>query len=161
MTTEDEVLVISRSFDQSVRRSWKARLTEFSPPLVELIGEFDRDVEHPDLGMIRQGTVSHEYYWLDRWYNVFRFHEPDCAFRNYYCNINMPPKFEDGVLDYVDLEIDIVVWPDGRQDILDRADFEASAKRFGFTEDLRSKVEKALTEMLTTIGERRFPFDGS
>jgi len=161
MTTEDEVLVISRSFDQSVRRSWKARLTEFSPPLVELIGEFDRDVEHPDLGMIRQGTVSHEYYWLDRWYNVFRFHEPDGAFRNYYCNINMPPKFEDGVLDYVDLEIDIVVWPDGRQDILDRADFEASAKRFGFTEDLRSKVEKALTEMLTTIGERKFPFEVS
>lgn len=159
MTADDEVLVISRSFDQSIRRSWKAKLTDFSPPLVELIGEFDRDVEHSDLGMIRQGTVSHEYYWLDRWYNVFRFHEPDGAFRNFYCNVNMPPVFADGVLDYVDLDIDIVVWPGGRQEILDQAEFEANVKRFGFTEDIRSKVDKALTEMLTMIGERKFPFD--
>ena len=159
MSSDEEVLVISRSFDQSVRRSWKARLAGLSPPLIELIGEFDRDVEHDDLGAISLGTVSHEYYWLDRWYNVFRFHEPDGKFRNYYCNINMPPKFEDGVLDYVDLEIDIVVWPDGRQDILDRADFEASAKRFGFTDDLRAKVEKALRETLGMIGERQFPFN--
>ncbi|HEY2866232.1 MAG TPA: DUF402 domain-containing protein, partial [Pyrinomonadaceae bacterium] len=111
MGITDEVLVISRSYDLTVRRSWKAQLTGSAPPLVELVGEFDRDVEHPDLGLIAQGTVSYEYYWLDRWYNVFRFNEPDGKFRNYYCNINMPPRFEDGVLDYVDLDIDVVVWP--------------------------------------------------
>lgn len=156
-----EVLVISRSYDLSVRRSWKALLTAWVPPLIELVGEFDRDVEHPELGLISQGTVSHEYYWLDRWYNVFRFHEPDGRFRNYYCNVNMPPKLEDGVLDYVDLEIDIVVWPGGRRDVLDRADFETSAKRFDFTDDLKTRVERALNEMLDMIGRREFPFDAA
>ena len=156
-----EVLVISRSYDLSVRRSWKALLTAWVPPLIELVGEFDRDVEHPELGLISQGTVSHEYYWLDRWYNVFRFHEPDGRFRNYYCNVNMPLKLEDGVLDYVDLEIDIVVWPGGRRDVLDRADFETSAKRFDFTDDLKTRVERALNEMLDMIGRREFPFDAA
>ena len=156
-----EVLVISRSYDLSVRRSWKALLTAWVPPLIELVGEFDRDVEHPELGLISQGTVSHEYYWLDRWYNVFRFHEPDGRFRNYYCNVNMPPKLEDGVLDYVDLEIDLVVWPGGRRDVLDRADFETSAKRFDFTDDLKTRVERALNEMLDMIGRREFPFDAA
>ena len=156
-----EVLVISRSYDLSVRRSWKALLTAWVPPLIELVGKFDRDVEHPELGLISQGTVSHEYYWLDRWYNVFRFHEPDGRFRNYYCNVNMPPKLEDGVLDYVDLEIDIVVWPGGRRDVLDRADFETSAKRFDFTDDLKTRVERALNEMLDMIGRREFPFDAA
>jgi protein associated with RNAse G/E len=160
MNAGDEVLVISRSYDLSVRRSWKARLTRSERPLLELVGEFDRDVEHADLGLVARGTVSYEYYWLDRWYNVFRFHEPDGTFRNYYCNINMPPRFEDGVLDYVDLDIDVLVWPDGRQDVLDRADFDASAKKFDFTDDLKGRVDRALNEMLDLIGRREFPFDG-
>ena len=160
MNAGDEVLVISRSYDLSVRRSWKARLTRSELPLLELVGEFDRDVEHADLGLVARGTVSYEYYWLDRWYNVFRFHEPDGTFRNYYCNINMPPRFEDGVLDYVDLDIDVLVWPDGRQDVLDRADFDASAKKFDFTDDLMGRVDRALNEMLDLIGRREFPFDG-
>ena len=126
---------------------------------MELVGEFDRDVEHADLGLVARGTVSYEYYWLDRWYNVFRFHEPDGTFRNYYCNINMPPRFEDGVLDYVDLDIDVLVWPDGRQDVLDRADFDASAKKFDFTDDLKARVDRALNEMLDLIGRHEFPFD--
>jgi protein associated with RNAse G/E len=159
MAADEEVIVISRSYDLSVRRSWKAYLKRLEPPLIELAGEFDRDVEHSDLGFISRGTFSYEYYWLDRWYNVFRFHEPDGSFRNYYCNINLPPKFEDRVLDYVDLDIDVLAWPDGRRNILDRADFEESAVRFGFSDGLRKQAENALNELLTLIGRCEFPFD--
>ena len=63
------------------------------------LGVFDLEVEHPDLGIIRRGTVSYEYYWLDQWYNVFRFENPDGPLRNYYCNVNMPPVFANNVLD--------------------------------------------------------------
>jgi hypothetical protein len=51
--------------------------------MIELTGEFAEDVEHSNLGQIKNGTVSHEYFWLDRWYNVFRFHEPDGTLRNF------------------------------------------------------------------------------
>ena len=34
---------------------------------------FDEEIEHELLGTISSGTISTEYYWLDRWYNVFRF----------------------------------------------------------------------------------------
>ena len=121
-------------------------------------GVFDRDVQHDDLGLIRRGTVSYEYYWLDRWYNVFRFHEPEGELRNYYCNINMPPVFENGVLDYVDLDLDVLVRNDLCYKILDRADFEENAKRFGYSDELRVKADDSVKEVIRVIENREFPF---
>src|SRR5437764_1093318 len=96
-----EITVRSRKYDMQVRRTWTCEVLEQTEDLIYAAGVFDIDVEHPGLGSISRGTVSHEYYWFSRWYNVFRFHEPDGSFRNYYCNIAMPPTLTDGFLDYV------------------------------------------------------------
>jgi protein associated with RNAse G/E len=107
------VTVNSRKYDLKIRKSWQCHLIERDDSLLTLVGEFDSDISHAGLGSIARGTMSKEYYWLDRWYNVFHFCEPDGSFRNFYCNITMPPKFEDLVIDYVDLDLDVIVWPDG------------------------------------------------
>jgi protein associated with RNAse G/E len=141
-----------------VRRTWTCELLQHTPDLIEAVGVFDLDVEHPGLGSISRGTVSREYYWPERWYNVFRFHEPDGRFRNYYCNISMPPTFDDGVLDYVDLDIDVVVWEDLRYDVLDRDDFERNGLKYGYPFELKQKVRDTLDELTTEIANRQFPF---
>ncbi len=122
------------------------------------VGEFEKEVVHKELGVIRRGTISYEYYWTDRWYNIFRFHEPDGGLRNFYCNVNMPPIFSNGVLDYVDLEIDILVWSDFRIEILDTDEFEQNTKRFSYSDKLRLKVQESVNELKTMIENREFPF---
>lgn len=155
----EQVTVNARKYDGSLHRSWTCKLVERRGQLIELVGRFDCDVEHEALGLIRKGTISHEYFWLDRWYSVFRFHEPDGAFRNYYCNINMPPTFSNGVLEYVDLDIDIVVWPDFRYDVLDRDDFERNTLKFGYSDDMLFRVEESRVQLIQLIEKRDFPFD--
>ena len=155
----DQITVNSRNFDDSIRRTWQCKLIERRDPLLIFVGVFDRDVEHADLGLIKKGTVSYEYYWLDRWYNIFRFHEPDGKFRNYYCNINMPPTFAGGILDYVDLDLDVVVWPDETYKELDRDEYEANAARHGFSKSLCSMVEAAVSELTAMIDRKEFPFE--
>lgn len=155
----ERVTVNSRKYDLSIRRSWECQLIERNDPLLVLVGDFGHDVEHPDLGSIAKGTISYEYYWLDRWYNVFKFQEPDGDFRNFYCNINLPPTFENDVLDYVDLDIDVLVWPDGTTKTLDVDDFEVNATKFVYPEELRAKAFETLSELLELIAKREFPFD--
>ena len=154
----ETVTVNSRKFDGSIRRSWTCRLVEQKGPLLVFEGVFDFDVSHEDLGFIRRGTLSYEYYWLDRWYNVFRFHEPEGHLRNYYCNINMPPVFENGVLDYVDLDLDVLVRPDFSYKILDREDFEKNAKSFDYSDEIRINVNAAMSDVIRLIENRQFPF---
>ena len=127
--------------------------------MLVFVGEFDRDVSHNDLGFIPSGTVSYEYYWLDRWYNVFRFLLPDGALRNYYCNVNMPPTFTGGVLDYVDLDIDVLVWPNGSHDILDMDEFNENAALLGYPREIRDKALDSLTGLIDSINDKKFPFD--
>ena len=88
--------------------------------------------------------MSYEFYWLDRWYNVFRFHEPDGQLRNYYCNISLPPRFESSLLEYVDLDIDLLVWPDGNVEVLDREEFQANVARFNYPAEVLTKVDETL-----------------
>ncbi len=155
----ETVTINARKFDNSIHRSWSADLIERRGQLLVFKGEFESEVSHPDLGIIEKGTVSHEYYWLDRWFNVFRFHEPAGALRNYYCNINLPPRFENGVLDYIDLDLDVLVWSDFSVNLLDRDDFEANAAVFGYPVEVLSGAEDALRILTGMIEERRFPFD--
>lgn len=152
------ITINSRKFDGEIRRSWKADLIERKNSLLLFVGEFEQEIKHPNLGVIRRGTVSYEYYWLDRWYNIFRFHEPNGDLRNFYCNINKPPIFENNVLDYIDLDIDILVWTDFSYEVLDVDEFEENAECFQYTEVLTEKVEKTCLELSKMIELREFPF---
>ena len=151
------ITVNSRSFDGSIRRSWKCRLAEQTDSLLVLKGAFDADISHYDLGLIKRGTVTHEYFWLKRWYNVFRFYEPNGAFRNYYCNICMPPKLENEVLDYVDLDLDVVIWPDRKVEVLDDAEYLKNSAKYCYPESVRKRVSAALEELLLMAENDEFP----
>lgn len=148
------ITINSRKYDGTIRRSWRCELIDRVESMLVFIGEFDVDIQHADLGHIKKGTTSHEYYWLDRWYNVFQFHEPSGELKSYYFNINMPPTFEDGVLDYVDLDIDVLVRPDLSFVILDLDDYERNAEDFGYSAELKAKVEETLADIVKSIEVR-------
>ena len=156
---ESTVIVNSRGFEGAIRKTWKVELIQQDESVLTLAGIFDAEVNHPRLGFIRRGTISFEYYWLNRWYNVFRFHEPDGSFRNYYCNISMPPIFENRIIDYVDLDIDIVVWKDFTYIVLDEDEYESRAAVFNYPKIVRKNTQNALAELIRLIETKKFPFD--
>jgi uncharacterized protein len=127
-------------------------------PLLVLDAEFDHDIQHDLLGTIASGTLSTEYYWLDRWYNVFRFSDTSRQLRNFYCNVNMPPSFDGEVLSYVDLDIDVLVEPGFSYQVLDLEDFETNAERYDYPEKVQENAWRAVDELISLIEARAFPF---
>ena len=153
------VEVRSLKFDRSVKRVWRARLSRLEDELMVLEGVFDTEVRHPLLGTILAGTLSTEFFWTDRWYSVFRFREPQGRLRNFYGNLNTPPRLEGGILSFVDLDIDVLVQPDFAYTILDEDEFEQHAKQFNYPSEFRQNALRALDELLALIARRDFPFD--
>ncbi len=159
MIDQNKIIAInSRKFDGNIHRSWKAEFIEQKDSLLTFVGEFEQEVKHSHLGVIRRGTVSYEFYWLDRWYNIFRFHEPNGDLRNFYCNVNMPPTFEEGILNYVDLDIDFLVWKDFSFEILDVDEFEENSFKFNYSQEIHDEVNKSLEELKNMIKNKLFPF---
>ena len=153
------ITVRAHKYDGSEHRSWNAKVLRREGSLLVLDATFDKEIKHDLLGTIASGTRSIEYYWLDRWYNIFRFAEPTGELRSYYCNVNVPPAFDGQVLSYVDLDIDILVEPDFSYQILDVEDFERNAKLYGYSHEVQSNARRAVDELVNLIDTRQFPFD--
>ena len=156
---ESDVIVSVRKYDGREHRRWPARIAKIEGPLLVLDAVFEDEIEHELLGTIARGTVSTEYYWLDRWYNVFRFSDGDGTLKNFYCNVNQPPSFDGHVLSYIDLDIDVLVAPDLTYKILDLDDFEANARAYAYPDDVQANAHHAVNELTKLIEARAFPFD--
>jgi hypothetical protein len=152
------VEVRAYKYDGALHRSWEADLLRQEGPLIVLDAKFPEEIVHDLVGTIASGTHSLEYYWLDRWYNVFRFAQPDGKLRNFYCNVNIPAEFDDEVLSYVDLDLDILVDPDFSYRVLDVEDFDRNARLFGYSEEVQANARQALAELGRMIETRAFPF---
>lgn len=151
--------VRSYKYDGLLHRTWPAELLRQEGPLIVLDATFSAEVIHDLLGTIASGTQSLEYYWLDRWYNVFRFAEPDGTLRNYYCNVNVPPTFDGEILSYVDLDLDILVEPDLSYRILDVEEFEKNAEAYRYSVEVKTNARRAVAELVSMIESRAFPFN--
>lgn len=136
-------------YDGRERRHWAAQVVEQVGPLIVLDAVFDEEIQHDLLGTIALGTVSKEYYWLDRWYNIFRFND------RFYCNVTKPPAFDGSTLTYVDLDIDVLVESDFSYKILDLEDFEASQ----YAAEVQHNARQALAELTSLVETRSFPFN--
>lgn len=154
----DSVLVQAYKYDGELRKSWHGDLLERSDSMILLRGVFDEEIRHNKLGLIKKGTISYEYYWSDKWFNIFRFHEPNGDLRNYYCNIALPAEFENDALKYVDLDVDIMTDNYMNTHVLDSEEFEQNIEVYGYTEEIISGVRETTELLQEMIRLRHFPF---
>lgn len=160
LATIDAPLIEVRAlkYDGRLHRRWTAVLLERRDACLVLRGVFEKPVTHSLLGVVEAGTVSTEYYWTNRWYSVFEFVTPAGTLRNYYCNVNLPPVFDQQVLSFVDLDIDLLVAPNLSYQVLDEDEFEINAARFPYPDDVVARARAALGELISLVNRRQFPF---
>lgn len=111
---------------------------------------FDRaDMPFMDV-VFRTGDRFVEYYYTDRWYNIFVIRDrDDDSIKGWYCNIGMPAVFVDGIVSYVDLALDLWVAASGKQTVLDEDEFEA----LELNEELRAGALRGLSELKFLFAE--------
>lgn len=156
-----DAIINARKYDGTIYKFWKADLIGQNNSLLLFHGIFDRQITHPELGVIRPGTISLEYFWLNENFNIFKFFEPEGSFRNFYCNVCLPPKFKNGILDYVDLDIDVIVSSDFSHRILDMDEFKKNAFEFDYSPELRQITEIGLKNIIKKLQIRDYPFDST
>jgi len=107
---------------------------------------FDRaDMPFQDV-VFKAGDRFVEYYYSDRWYNIFAIHDRDDGkVKGWYCNVGMPAVIEDDMVSYVDLALDLWISVDGKQTVLDEDEF-AELK---LDNELSSNALKGLEELKT------------
>jgi hypothetical protein len=98
------------------------------PRAICLVATFGRgDV---DIGCVvfRKGDTMTEWFFSDRWYNIFRLQDVDDGrLKGWYCNITRPAVIGDDLVYADDLALDVFVSPSGDLVLLDEDEFAALA----------------------------------
>jgi uncharacterized protein len=110
-------------------------------------------------GEFRSPYDSRVYFWRDRWFNVFRLSRPGCSLALWYCNVTTPPTVEDSQINYVDLDLDVAVRPDGCIELLDQDEFDLHRHKYGYPDDVIEEAERAAGQVAELARRGSFPFD--
>ena len=101
---------------------------------------------------LRENDRFIERYYMDRWYNIFEIHDrEDDHLKGWYCNITEPAEFMEGKIAYVDLALDVLVYPDENYLVLDRDEFDA----LPLDQSTIENAMKALDELITIVRDGR------
>jgi protein associated with RNAse G/E len=142
--TEVRIKVQKKNPSGEVTYEYEGMLLKRDDHSIVLEALFDRaDMPFMDV-VFKTGDRFIEYYYTDRWYNIFAIHDRDDGnVKGWYCNIGKPAEFEDGVVSYIDLALDLWVSTSGQQTVLDEDEFEA----LGLNEELKVAALRGLEEL--------------
>jgi predicted RNA-binding protein associated with RNAse of E/G family len=139
-----EIIVSKRNEHNLETWRYKAWLLENRDGRIVLEARFDREDNDLHGMLLAKGDRFIETYYTNRWYNTFEIHaREDDQLRGWYCNIGKPAEFDGQVLSYVDLALDLLVFPDGRQVILDEDEFSD----LEIAEQVRQQALNALADL--------------
>jgi predicted RNA-binding protein associated with RNAse of E/G family len=132
--------------DEKGKETWRyqAKLLARNVNYIQLEAYFDRADTKIAGMLLARGDRFVETYYTDRWYNIFEIHNRENdQLRGWYCNIGCPAEINGNTLSYIDLALDLLVFPDGRQIVLDEDEFAA----LDISAELRIKARTALAEL--------------
>jgi uncharacterized protein len=120
-----QINVIKKDLQGQETWRYTGRVVERGDNYVLLEANFNRE-DTPFHGIVlKKGDRFVEAFFVDRWYNIFEIYDhEDDRLKGWYCNIGFPAEITDDQVSYVDLALDLLVYPDGRQLILDEDEFK-------------------------------------
>jgi uncharacterized protein len=127
MSVEPENVIIIKLNTQR-QETWRYQGRILSQDADSLLIEaFFNRADLPFHGItLRKNDRFLERYYINRWYNIFEIHDrDDDRLKAWYCNVTTPAELEPGQISYIDLALDLLVYPDGAYLVLDEDEFEA------------------------------------
>ena len=96
-----------------------------------------------------------EYYYTNRWYNIFDIATAGGKRKGWYCNIAEPATILADRIEQIDLLLDVWVDPTSKPLVLDEDEFAADTT---LTHHQREGAQHALQELLQIIASHQEPF---
>lgn len=139
-----KIRVQKKNPDGEIKHEYEGEVLKRDAHSIVLEAFFDRtDMPFMDV-VFKNGDRFVEYYFADRWYNIFAIYDRDeHNIKGWYCNIGKPAAIEEDLVSYEDLALDLWVSMDGSQTVLDEDEFE----QLNLSDELKASALQGLAEL--------------
>jgi len=142
------ITIIKLDIQRQETWRYEGRILESGEKSLLIEAFFNRD-DLPFHGLtLKRNDRFLERYYQDRWYNILEIHDrEDDHLKGWYCNVTEPAEFSSGKIAYVDLALDLLVYPDGNFLVLDKDEFDV----LDINEHSRQAALQALNELISLV----------
>ena len=97
------------------------------------------------------------FFYKNRWFNIIVQLKRNGLF--YYCNIASPYVIDNGVIKYIDYDLDLRVFPDGAFKVLDRNEYNYHRKLMKYPKEINEIIKYELTSLIEMKRNGANPFN--
>lgn len=97
------------------------------------------------------------YFFENEWFNIIAMFKKDGI--HYYCNVSSPYVYDTEAIKYIDYDLDIRLYPNGKLIVLDHKEFNDNSLKMHYSDDIKTIANHAIVELKEWIKEKRPPFD--
>ena len=139
-----------------IHRAWdEAVLLEIHDDYL-IFGNERTKVTESDGRMWRTKEPAILYFFKNSWFNIIGQYKKDGIY--YYCNIASPYIIEDGVIKYIDYDLDLRVFPDGSFKVLDRGEYKYHKQLMNYSDEIDYILKAELTNLINMVRAKELAF---
>lgn len=151
-----QVTVIKNDHSGQEILRYTGTLVERDAQSVCLDAYFARDDVVTDYVVFGKGDRMREWFFADRWYNIFELHSTeDDRLKGWYCNVTRPAVLDGETISADDLALDVFITPKGEITVLDLDEFEALT----LSDTEQAQALQAVESLKQQVQQRISPFD--
>ncbi|MGV3487343.1 MAG: DUF402 domain-containing protein [Tuberibacillus sp.] len=91
------------------------------------------------------------------WFNIVAIFRPAGIY--YYCNIASPIRLNDGVLQYIDYDLDIEVTENKIKRLLDKEEYQTNSQQMNYPHEITQQIKEELAVLTGWIDRKRGLFN--
>jgi len=96
------------------------------------------------------------YFYENRWFNIIAQVKKKGLY--YYCNLSSPYIIEDNTIKYIDYDLDLRVYPDGKHRVFDRAEYNENRKKMNYPDEIDRIIHDELNNLIKMAKSKSGPF---
>ncbi len=102
-----------------------------------------------------------QFFGLDKPLTVLACFDADRRLIEWQCDAALPAVRTGAMIEYVDLDLDVMVNPDGSYYVRDLEEFEERSVSLAYSEEAKAAAWKGIALALLLVKRKRYPFDGT
>ena len=153
--TEHMITVTKKDAQGQTKIQYKGEVLEHSAYGIVIQASWTLPTKDLSYTTFEPGDQFIEYYYTDRWFNIFDISSADGTHKGWYCNVAEPAMIFNDHIEQVDLFLDVWVNPKGATLILDEDEFAADTT---LSDEQRTKARQGLQALLQLIAARQEMF---
>lgn len=152
----DVVKIIAYKHDGSLHRIWHKNIVLEANEQVLILANNRTLVTENDGRTWVTKEVALVYFHADCWFNIISMFREDGV--HYYSNLSSPFVYDDDGVKYIDYDLDIKKYPDGKYFLLDEEEYNQNKNKYKYGEQIEKILLYSVGKLQSWIDEEHGAF---